>query len=167
MGKTYSEAESLENMAGNLISTFHSELATARIYYVFVSQASKKGGQELIGKVRKVSGFLEWYMETDFIIEVAEDKWAELDGAQRTAALDHLLESCTGEEDEKSGEMVWSVREPDVHEFSSILLRHGAWNDQLKGFVSVAKNVNLEGFVEEESEVNFGDEVEQVSTTEV
>lgn len=153
MPKEWSEADdSVGTIAGGLIPNYHAELASARIKYVFVSEASMKGGHELYGRVKKVAGFLEWAIECDFLIEVALDKWNELEAHQRTALVDHLLERCTGEEDEKSGEMKWKLREPDVQEFASILDRYGAWHTALAGFVSVAKRVNLEGFEEEEEE---------------
>jgi hypothetical protein len=153
MAKEWSEAEdTVGTIAGGLIPNYHAELASARIKYVFVSEASMKGGHEQYGRVKKVSGFLEWAIECDFLIEVALDKWNELEAHQRTALVDHLLERCTGEEDEKSGDMKWKIREPDVQEFASILDRYGAWHTSLAGFVSVAKRVNLEGFEEEEEE---------------
>lgn len=151
MSKTWDEATDTVGMiAGGLIGNYHAELVTARIKYVFVSEAPMKGGHKLLGRVKKCSGFLEWALEADFVLEVAQDEWATLEPHQRTALVDHLLEHCTGEEDEKNGgAMRWKVREPDVHEFTSILDRYGAWHQQLAGFVSVAKRVNLEGFVEE------------------
>jgi len=152
MSKTYSEADTVETIATGLIPNYHPELADARIGYVFVDKASTKGGVELFGKVKKFSGYLEWALEMDFLVEVAGDKWNELDEPSRTAVVDHLLERCTGEEDEKTGAMNWIIREPDVQEFSSILGRHGAWNTSLHGFVAIAKSVNLDGLVEEEAE---------------
>lgn len=164
MAKEYSDADDTVGfIAKGLIGNYHPELAEARILYIFVSEASKKGGVELYGRVKKVSGFNEWYMEVDFIIEVAADKWNELDASQRTALVDHLLERCTGEENEKTGEMSWKIREPDVQEFESILNRHGAWHSTLAGFVSVAQKVNMTGLIEEE-EQDLNDEV--VETTE-
>lgn len=162
MAKTWEEAtDTVGTIAGGLILNYHPELSTARISYVFVSEASSKGGHELLGRVKKLAGFLEWAIDADFVIEVAADKWAELEPNQRTALVDHLLERCTGEEDEKTGEMKWKVREPDVQEFSSILDRYGAWHQQLAGFVSIAKRVNLDGLLEEE-EANLNEEtVEQ------
>ena len=61
------------------------------------------------------------------------------------------MERCWGEEDEEDAgaPMSWSLREPDVQEFSSILRRHGAWNDDLAGFASVAKEIDLAAIVTE------------------
>lgn len=144
MPKVYGSAESVEDVAKNLIPMYHPELATARIKYVFVDKASMKGGKPLPGKVRKISGVLEFLTDADFMLEVALDQWNELTEGQRTALVDHLLERCTGEEDEENGEMKWTMREPDVQEFAVILRRHGAWNDDLTAFASVAKQINIE-----------------------
>lgn len=158
MSKTYSEAESVKAISGGLIANYHPELATARLGYIFVDKASSKGGVEVLGKTRKISGPLEFLLELDFLIEIAEDQWATLSQEQRLALVDHLLERCTGEEDEKSGEMKWKIREPDVQEFASILRRHGAWNDQLSGFVSVAQEIEVDTLAREEAGVDTAEQ---------
>lgn len=149
MPKTYSTAEIVENLAGRLLPTYHAELATARIQYIFVDVAGKKNGRPVLGKVRKVSGALEYLLEIDFLLEVAADKWNDLNSEQREALIDHLLERCTGEEDEKTGAMKWTIREPDVQEFATILRRHGAWNDELVNLIQVAQDLELDEGVQE------------------
>lgn len=144
MAREYGPAESVSEVAQRLIPTYHPELATARIVYIFVDKASKKSGKPVLGKARRVSGALEFLLEQDFIIEVALECWNELSDRQRTALVDHLLETCTGVEDEQNGDMKWGVREADVREFTSILNRHGAWTDELSGMVEVAQRLNLE-----------------------
>lgn len=155
MPKVYSEAETIETLAKPLIAPFHPELATARMKFVFVDKGSMKAGRPVYGKVKKLSGISEFLIEADFVIEVAQDHWNELDENQRTALVDHLLERCSGEEDENTGEMVWVVREPDVQEFTSILRRHGAWNTDLTTFASVAKAIDIEGMVEDVSSTGY------------
>jgi hypothetical protein len=149
MAKVYSEADNVQAIAQRLIPNYHPELATARIKYIFVDKASAKNGRPTLGKVRRVSGALEFLLECDFIVEVALDQWNEKTERQRQALIDHLLERCVGEEDEQSGEMKWSTREPDVHEFSTILRRHGTWNDDLSTFASVAKEIDIDTMVNE------------------
>ena len=151
MPKTFESAESVESIAGGLIPNYHPELATARIMYVFVSETWKKNGKDQLGKVQKFSGFNEWALEHDFAVSVAQDKWQELTESQRTALVDHLLEHCTGEEDEDTGEMTWKLRDPDVQEFPNILHRHGAWNESLQGFVSMAQGIDIDALVAEET----------------
>lgn len=167
MAKTYSEAETAEQIALGLIPNYHPELATARILYLFVDKASSKNGREVWGKPKRVSGVLEYVAEKDFLIEIAKDKWDTLSGIQRTALVDSLLECCTGEEDaENGGAMKWKIRDPDVQEFTSILQRYGAWHVGLHSFVSVAKEIKLDTIIAEEAEIDLSDEGENVSTTE-
>lgn len=149
MSKEYSGGETIEAIAKPLIPPYHPELATARIKYVFVDKASKKGGRPVFGKAKKISGISEYLIEADFVIEVALDEWNSMPEEQRTALVDHLLERCTGEEDEKTGDMGWLVREPDVQEFTSILRRHGAWNADLTTFATVAKAIDIEDMIED------------------
>ena len=149
MPHLYSTAESVEALAQQAIPMFHPHLATARISYLFVDKASMKNGQPVLGKVRRISGVMEFMVEKDFMIEIPLDQWNELGETQRHALVDHLLERCNGEEDEKSGEMKWGTREHDVQEFSTILRRHGAWTTTLAGFVSVAKTINVDEMVAE------------------
>ena len=80
---------------------------------------------------------------------MALDQWNGLEEGQRKALVDHLLEYCSGEADEETGEMKWTVREPDVREFSTILSRHGAWNEGLVGFIQVAHTIRIAERVEE------------------
>src|ERR1700760_1779335 len=102
MPKVYSEGETVEIIAKPLIPTYHPELATARFKYVFVDKASMKGGRPIFGKVKKLTGISEFLIEADFVIEIAADQWNEMPEPQRTALVDHLLERCTGEEDEQT-----------------------------------------------------------------
>ena len=159
MAKEYSDAETVAQIANGLIPNHHPELAGARMRYVHVSKVGMKNGRELWGKARKVSGLWEWALELDFVIEVALDKWNEMESSQRTALVDHLLECCTGEEDEKSGEMKWSIREPEIQEFTTVLERHGVWNAGLLSFVQVAHQINLDHLIEEEAEVDLSEEL--------
>ena len=94
---------------------------------------------------------MEFLLETDFVIEAGLDVWNELTAEQRLAVVDHLLERCFGAEDEDDpgSPMKWTVREPDVQEFSTILRRHGAWNEDLQGFTSVAQEIGLSAMVQE------------------
>lgn len=149
MPKIYGSAEQVEEIAAKLIPSYHPELASARIQYIFVDKASQKNGRPVLGKAKKVSGPLEFLLEKDFLIEVALDQWNDASERQRMALVDHLLENCTGTEEEETGDMKWSMREPDVKEFTSILNRHGAWNDVLMGMVEVAQRLNVEERVQE------------------
>lgn len=150
MPRIYDNADSVETLAQTLIPNYHSELATARIRYVFVDKASMKAGKPVAGKAKKITGAMEFLTDCDFVVEVAGDLWNEMTSEQRTALVDHLLEYCTGEEDEEDAgaAMKWTLREPDIKEFDTILRRHGAWNESLASFVSVARQIDLPEIIE-------------------
>jgi hypothetical protein len=155
MAKVYGVAESVEELAKTLIPNYHSELATAVIRYVFVDKASMKSGRPVLGKSRKLSGATEFLLESNFVVEVALDQWNDLTARQRSALVDHLLEYCTGEEDEEDAgaPMKWKIREPDVRELRTILQRHGAWNEDLSGFVYVARRIDVDSMIEASTDV--------------
>jgi hypothetical protein len=150
MAQNYQEAQPVESIATSLIGTHHPELAEAKFKYVFKDSCSKKGGKPVLGTVKKLSELMYFLVEADFLMEIPMDIWNELDANRRTALVDHLLERCTGEEDEQTAEMKWKTREPDVYEFSSILRRHGAWTEDLSNFASVAQTLDLSFMTEEE-----------------
>jgi hypothetical protein len=152
MGQLFSDAESVEEIALELIPNYHPELATAKFRFLFKEKASKKSGKPVLGSVSKCNDRLNYLVEADFIIEVPLDVWNTLDHTKRHALIDHLLERCTGVENEKTGTMEWGTRDPDVHEFSSILRRYGAWTDALNDFASVAKTISLD-FMEDTSDI--------------
>jgi Putative phage metallopeptidase len=161
MPADYSPAESVQAVAQSLMATYHPELATARITYLFIDRVPKKGGREVFGKAVKVSGRWESLTELDFIVEVSLPKWNDLSEDQRIALVDHLLERCFGEEDD-DGAFTWALREPDVQEFSTILKRHGIWNESLTSFVQVAQGLDIASIVEEET----GESVETLEQAE-
>ena len=142
MAQTYENAEGVEAIAKSLMN-YHPDLVEARFRFVFKEKAGKKGGKTVYGTVKKCSDLMVFLIDADFLMEVALDTWNPLDAQKRTALVDHLLERCYGEEDEESGETTWKMREPDVQEFSTILRRHGAWNDDLQKFVEVAVTLDL------------------------
>ncbi len=161
MPKIYDNAESVETIAKRILPTYHTELVTARIGYIFVDTASKKGGKPVLGKVRKVSGALEFLLNKDFLLEVALDQWNDLSDQQRVALVDHLLERCTGDDPEDGGEHKWKLREPDVQEFATILRRHGTWNEGLTALVAVAQQIGVDARVQEVQETEERTETTQ------
>jgi hypothetical protein len=149
MSKIYGIAESVEVIAKSLIPNYHPELGTAEIRYVFVDKGSMKGERPVFGKARKFSGSLEFLLNANFMLEIGLDHWNDLSQKQRVALVDHLLERCTGDEDEEDAgaPMKWKLREPDVQEFRTILQRHGAWTEDLSGFVTIAQRIDVQNMV--------------------
>ena len=120
--------------------TYVKKVGPERPWYVVVDFADPAIGRRTVDR-----RFL------DFIVEVSLPKWNDMTEDQRTALVDHLLERCAGEEDEETGEYLWSLRDPDVQEFSTILKRHGIWHEGLTSFVQVAHGLDIASIVEEET----------------
>lgn len=127
-------------IAQKLIPQYHPHLASANIIYLCRNKAPQPGGKKQSGSVKKASPlerhvsrrYFQDGQEADFIVMVSLDVWNDLQPTQRTALIDHLLTQCHGEEDEKSGEMKYSKRAPQVQEFPEVAERHGRWNPDLE-----------------------------------
>lgn len=160
--KEYIDGDTAEAIAKDILPTFHAELVDAKIKYYFVTDHSMKAGRPIFGKARKLSGASQYLAGGyNFAIEVALDLWNAAEPAVRRARIDHLLEYCTGVEDEKSGAMKYTMREPDVKEFSTILRRHGAYNDDLMGLIQVAQTLQINARVQEVIDVTAAEDVEE------
>lgn len=146
----YGGMNAVKEIAEKLIPKFHDGLATAHILYVCRNKASKSGGKAVPGKTYKPSPLYKYltmdslaaqedhklmdrssWPQADFIVEVALDVWNEMSPVQRTAVVDHLLSRCVGVEDEKTGEIKFAVRSPNVQEFPEVAERNGTWNEDL------------------------------------
>lgn len=134
----------LQEIASKLIPKFHPELASANFIYKCRNISTKSSGIPVAGCVKKASPnerllsrgkFAELDDEADFIIEIALDVFNPMSLLQRTALIDHLLTRCVAIEDEKSGDMKYKVRSPQVQEFPEIAERHGKWNDGLNELI--------------------------------
>ena len=142
------DADLVKEFADKLIREYHPELMLARIAYVYREKAGNKAGRPVRGTVRKVGGVMQHLTDLDFVVEVAYDLWNPMMGDQREALIDHLLERMTSEEND-DGSVTWKVREPDVHEFATILGRRGAWNEDLQTFCGVVqRGVDVPGMVQ-------------------
>jgi hypothetical protein len=137
------DSETVAEIARKLIPKHHSELASANIIYLCRNKAAKSAGKLVPGHLKKAtpteahisrsyfSTNHEDNQEAHFIMTVALEVWNNMQPNQRYALIDHLLTRCVGTEDEKSGEMHYSIRPPQVQEFPEIAERHGRWSSDL------------------------------------
>lgn len=152
----YAPAPAVETIAKDLIDEHHTHLHGVRIRYVFIEQARRHNGDPVQAATKKVTGFYAWLTRPGdktpadpvepspyFVIEVAKDVWDDhLTDRQRRALIDHHLARC-GVDHTEDGEPRLFVRDPDVSEFRSVLVRQGAWNEGLHYFAKEAKQMTL------------------------
>lgn len=129
----FCDHETSEEIARNLISKHHHELAEAKFKFLCRNKAALAGGEKIPGTIKKASPMEKHICggECDFIMTISLDVWNDYSNTQRTALIDHLLTRCVAQEDPKSGDMKYKVRPPQVQEFPEIAERYGTWNSGL------------------------------------
>lgn len=129
------------------ISNNHPNLALVdkEIAVIFRGKASKSGGQVVLGKSRKAGAIFKVLGKADykFILEIAGDEWGKMGNEQRSALIDHLLCACKVEEDEKTGDLKFSIASPEVSFFWDELKRHGDWRTRPQQ--EAGDSTNVEG----------------------
>lgn len=122
----YWPANEVEDIIRKYIK-YHPELLGANIGCIFREKATQSDGVPIVGKISKVSARYQCLMkeEYDYIIEIGADAWQDLSPDSREAWVDHLLEHAYGEENDKTGEMKWKLRKPEIMIFPNIIHRHG------------------------------------------
>ncbi|SMF93947.1 hypothetical protein SAMN02949497_1243 [Methylomagnum ishizawai] len=101
------------------------------------------------GKLNRV--FL-WMVERmfgampDFLVVLDGEYWTAADDRHREILIFHELSHCVhatdgdGEPryDDETGRPIWKLTGHSVEEFTSVVRRYGAWNDELREFVGAA-----------------------------
>lgn len=153
MATSYVKAPDVQAIAEGLIPKFHPHLSDAHIEYVFSNKVPKKGGKEVWGTMRKVTGlnaYLGLMSRDDAVCDDAENTpffcmvisapvWDELNSDQRTALVDHELCHAYCEEAEDA-KLKLSIMPHDLEEFTQIVQRYGLWREDVKRFVDTAKD---------------------------
>lgn len=146
------EAKEVKEIAEALLPKYHQHLLDfkVKLTYLFTNKTSKKGGKEIWGTCRKISGMNAFLGNSDqdgepfFVITISKDVWDVLPAAKREALVDHELCHAWAEASQKEdtdGEeppIKLSVKPHDLEEFSCIVRRHGLWADDVKDFVESA-----------------------------
>jgi len=131
------------------------DLATggACIEWLFKRDEKRKGGRQVLGTAHlpKVQGDLNpcfvWMLERlfgrppDFLIILDKTFWYQATPKLREILVFHELSHCIHKTN-RSGEPmydleerpVWGLRAHDVEEFTAVVRRYGAWNDDIKSF---------------------------------
>lgn len=131
--------------------TQHEPLVDAAFEYVFIKEAPKSRGREILGRARRISGLQAWLshpelsrkktfqIPTDyFVIEISHNTWLRLDDSQKVALVDHELSHCAVDWDAATGLIKLRIRHHDVEEFVGVISRNGLWKEDVQqlGIVS-------------------------------
>ncbi len=153
MANEYKPAPEVAEIARQLIAKVsqHQPLVDVDIVYLFIKDAPKSKGREVLGRARKVSGLQAWLGHPEispakafaeptdfFVIEISHNTWMRLDDSQHVALVDHELSHCAVDYDDQTGEPILKTRSHDVEEFIGVINRNGLWKEDVQqlGIVS-------------------------------
>lgn len=151
MPALFKPAPEVAEIARQLITRVvqHQELVNVHIEYLFLEQAQKSGGRTVLGRARKITGLNAWLAapgkrpkgfslpEEFFVIDIAHDKWVQMDDNQRVALVDHELSHCGWHLNDEDMPVL-TIRQHDVEEFIGVLSRNGLWKEDVQQLGIVA-----------------------------
>ena len=126
----FDKAESVEEIARDLIRKHHSELVNIKIGYLWKNKLIKKGGREIIAQVAKCSDLVKSLCELDVLVIVSFPAYNGLTDNQKRACIDHELTHILVDED-LAGNPKVKIIAHDVEEFGSVIERHGLYMNDL------------------------------------
>ena len=144
----YWESDELKQLAEDLIANHHPHFATAKIAYLFRDKAPRKNltydgtvQQIMWGNFSKMgTGKYEVLTGVDLVLEFGYDIWKEYTDKQRRYAVDSLLSTIAGEEDDKTGDMrFWSIPFA-IQAFPDVILRYGLPFDELRDMAVIMRS---------------------------
>jgi hypothetical protein len=127
----YDHAKDVETLANGLIPKYHSHLVNCKIAYIFKNKPITAKGRGVAATAEKVSAKNNLLSGYHFVITVAYPTWKELSDEIKLAVIDHELEHCFVEDDEKTGETKYKILPHDVEEFGAVIKRHGLYTKDL------------------------------------
>jgi hypothetical protein len=128
-------------LAERIIEQYHPHLKDARIAFIMRSEAPITNGSVTYGKCKKVSPESQLFMDFDYVIWLALDRWITLSPKQKEALVDHELSHCQWDG------LTAKLKGHDVEEFAHIIERYGFWwpqSDQFEAAVQAALPIEKE-----------------------
>ena len=135
--------EDVKPIADKLITECKPELEGVVIVYLFKEKAGKKGNKLVIATARKVTSkenvvhSFKGKPSIDFVIEIGNDAWKELDTRQKEAVVLHELCHCAmHSKNENEPEPI--IMQHEVEEFSVVVELYGCYTHDIQKFVDKA-----------------------------
>lgn len=154
MSEIWVACDSVYDLMRRVMASCHPHIAgtDAEIVILMREKAIKSGGVLCRGTVKKASNVLDKIVRhvnddvgVKFVMEIAGDEWNIYDDNQREALMDHLLCMIHIEYDEKTGEIKYGIKKPEIQMFKAEIRRRGVWMDvseENDGFSDVVTVVN-------------------------
>lgn len=114
------------NFIAEQVFPYHSHLERKSIIFLFKKSMTPNGTAQICSK--QINAILSIYdTEVDFIICLNWQIWNVLNIKQKAALVDHELEHCKYDEDDRP-----IMIDHDIEEFTCIVERHGLWTTGLQ-----------------------------------
>ena len=152
--------DDVKSLVEDLISQYHPEAATAKVFWQFKEKASKSEWESgIVCSVKTVPDSMKEALREpfNFVCIIASDAWLDLSQEQRQMKIDSALCRIAFKVDEdgeqkldKAGEPMWVVKAPDLMEFSDIVKRYepsvlcGTNEQLLETFVKIKQDEKAE-----------------------
>lgn len=145
--KEYVKSEDLEVLADKVIHNKNMDIADVAINYLLVYPHINK---QTAGRCSRANNLLKVYGNCDYVIQMSGNLWDKLDEKTQEILMWHELLHVYAVMNEKTGEMVYKIRDHDVQDFSIIIGAHGIdWFGNLKTLFASVYDIEpekLKGF---------------------
>ena len=134
MTKEFEISQELENLSKEVIEKEHLNFGDAKLGFLFVDPYISK---TTIGRCMKTNKELKFFSKYDYIIEMSKEIWEAIDDKVRYILMYHELLHIHMENDEKTQEVKFLLKDHDVKDFYVIIKKFGIdWFTSLKTLVS-------------------------------
>lgn len=142
LDSAFTEDVRLDDIGGEIIAEYDdfSEIAAAKVLYLWKQKGGKKGGHTTLGKCQKPSGLLMHYARADFVVWLAADHCRTLgfNAHQIKALIFHELKHA--DYDPKTGE--YTTRGHDFEGFGREIEEFGLWDSSARQMAKAFKTVD-------------------------
>lgn len=123
MKKQLTISDNLKKVAEKVIlDGNHLSLGNAKISYILVSPNISKN---VAGRCIRTNNELNFFSDSDYIIEMSEDIWNALNTDTQEILMLHELMHIQCLMDDKSGDWKFGMRDHNIQDFSSIINKFG------------------------------------------
>lgn len=148
----------VNDLAEEIIASYHPHLKKASIAYLFRAGRWKSRGRTITGRAVVASPLWRCLSGFDLVLILNEAIYGKLDNKGKRALLDYELSHFIEQEAGSIAERSWATREHDVREFSDVVKRHGICFSNLSALTNSARQLDLESLQEKADDTSDDEE---------
>lgn len=134
MTKEFEISQELEDLSKEVIEKEHLDFGEAKLGFLLVDPYISK---TTVGRCMRTNKELKFFSKYDYIIEMSKEAWEAIDDKVRYILMYHELLHIHMENDEKTQEVKFLLKDHDVKDFYIIIKKYGIdWFTNLKTLVA-------------------------------